>query len=520
MNRTWKLVEKDLRQFRSAWLVWSGLVALEPLCAILLTSIGVSESAILLLPLLDWPLWLAQLLGGVFLGTVLVLQADAPTQPQAFWKCRPVSGGRLLRAKLLTLSLGFLVWPLLWRSAAWLWCGCSWHQMGWMALDVACVVVAIVLPAICLAVATRTLLQFILVGLAFGGTSLFILVGVLESSGRGEALSRLALVVAILLAGALPACFAAYLSRDPGRSLRVLGVAWLCLVAAVARWGPRSGEAEQMLKAVREGLNATLPKVNPADLRFRLVSAEMKQDHGEPSITVALEVIGFAERTGPAQLELGLRWPNADGSFSEVTLWSVERTDGEIVNIEDRGRSGAPEDVGVLRFWSTVSPEMAVSLQQQLTDVELTVRGTRVELHERSVRLQTWERSVRPGEGFRVSTWAHRTRFQLQRYCAISFTRFFLFGKLWLTDRRRLRVVDADGTQRWRLSPTDTLGVVAAGLVFEAGNLSRDRRSRDYLDSSQLVPGDRLMVSELREIEEFRLTARGAFPLKVVPQQK
>lgn len=107
MSPTWHIIKKDLHHFRWALAAWfAGLVYL---------LVGQGHSGVpspsstqdffRLFSLLLVSLLSFALLAGL-------IQADHPTDANAFWRTRPISGGRMLGAKLALVTVCFVLVPL------------------------------------------------------------------------------------------------------------------------------------------------------------------------------------------------------------------------------------------------------------------------------------------------------------------------------------------------------------------------------------------------------------------------
>lgn len=149
MNLTWHIVRNDLRRLRLPLALWTVLlVAKLGLGAVLMWS-GAGAGA-----WFDRVGGTVYLLGAieVLLGYVLVawlIHGDMPTGTTAFWMTRPLSGLRLLAAKLAGLGLIFGVVPLIVTLPWWLACDYGPRELALAAgetLALHGIVVAFALP--------------------------------------------------------------------------------------------------------------------------------------------------------------------------------------------------------------------------------------------------------------------------------------------------------------------------------------------------------------------------------------
>jgi hypothetical protein len=127
MNLTWHIVRKDFLRFRFLLLAWIAVLVAKILFLSSVTGLLGSPN-ISLLPWLQSGSPVQAVIGAIaplfvlFLVAALVFE-DAPTGRDPFWVTRPISGGRLLTAKLLSAALMLFVPVVLADVAWWLICG-------------------------------------------------------------------------------------------------------------------------------------------------------------------------------------------------------------------------------------------------------------------------------------------------------------------------------------------------------------------------------------------------------------
>jgi hypothetical protein len=111
MNLTWHIIKKDLRALRWPLLLWTLLIVMKlGAGALLLTADGTEgDSWILSLDAAAKILAALEVLS--FILVAALVQEDPLVGTTAFWVTRPISGGRLLRAKLLTIVCASLSGP-------------------------------------------------------------------------------------------------------------------------------------------------------------------------------------------------------------------------------------------------------------------------------------------------------------------------------------------------------------------------------------------------------------------------
>lgn len=373
MNLTWHLVRKDLRQFRWPIVGWTGLIGAKLLIGFILLSSGIVD-----LRAFEWLGLLAQGLSALeYSGLVLVImvvQADPLTGSNAFWLGRPISGARLLRAKLLVLGVVFLVLPVLLTLPWWLWCGYGPTLIAWAAIETALPHLAVLLVGLAAGLLTSSLLQS-LAAMLGAAVVLGILGGFIEYHSQSpEPASRLVLGCAIAVASLALVCWLQFNSRRTRRSLALVA-ATLCILATVSHWGPRSGQADQALERSSRAIHTLLPNREPGGLRFKFVEAfvdPILQFNDRRRVEIVLDVEGLKEEEGLDSLwtEFSWRWPDGTCVYNNGTATSISaRKRWRIVKPTSAG-SGGPKDRIVARV--DVSAALAESILA--TRAECTLR--------------------------------------------------------------------------------------------------------------------------------------------------
>ena len=140
MSLTWHIVRKDLRRMAVPTGIWCALVAVITLAMrtvpMTLELAGPLQSADLAAAASRWINVVETFIGLAMImqtstGVVLVaslLQQDSLVGTRAFWQTRPISDGRLLRAKLIAGTLLFVLAPALVIAAIGWSCGFSWRE--------------------------------------------------------------------------------------------------------------------------------------------------------------------------------------------------------------------------------------------------------------------------------------------------------------------------------------------------------------------------------------------------------
>jgi hypothetical protein len=123
MNLTWHIVKKDLRALKWPLALWIFVIIAKLGIGVVLLNADGTEGV-------EWfnkMDALAKILGIFefvsFVLTAALVQQDLLVGTTAFWMTRPISGGRLLRAKLLSIGLVFGLLPVLVTLPWWQGCG-------------------------------------------------------------------------------------------------------------------------------------------------------------------------------------------------------------------------------------------------------------------------------------------------------------------------------------------------------------------------------------------------------------
>ncbi len=169
----------------------------------------------------------------------MLVQEDGLAGTRAFWLTRPVSAGRLLGAKALGGILLFGVAPVVVWLPWWWHCGYGVREMGLAAAETLGWQVLVLAPAAMVAALTDSLGRFFLwsLVLAAGVFTGLILAGqffAVRSGPAGE--TRVLVVVAMLVAGAMAVTVQQFLGRRLMRSMAMGGVVFTLAMAVLGWW--------------------------------------------------------------------------------------------------------------------------------------------------------------------------------------------------------------------------------------------------------------------------------------------
>lgn len=172
MSLAWHMAKKDLRRMALPVALWCVFIALATAGWDLLRMHDYGHRS--LAAAYDW-IGLVDRHAGLLMfvqactGALLVacfVQEEPLSGTTAHWMTRPISGRRLLRAKLIGAALLFVAFPTAAASLGWLANGFSAREFAWAAIEFAGFQVAIITIALGLAALTTNLGAFIGVGLA------------------------------------------------------------------------------------------------------------------------------------------------------------------------------------------------------------------------------------------------------------------------------------------------------------------------------------------------------------------
>lgn len=334
MNLTWHLIRNDLRAFRGPVLGWLALIATKLAVGVVMLEAGVASTTTL-----QWLSHLAHALAvlefaALFL-VVLVLQADSAASSKAFWLSRPISGGRLLRAKLCFLGLIFLVLPVVLTLPWWLYCGFDGPHIALAVLQTVAPHFVVIVVGLGAALFTPSLLRG-LGSLVAAAIVFAVLTGAIEYNARAENWTRFALGFVVATVGLGAVSWRKYVSRRPEPALAIAAATFAALVA-IGLWGPRSGQAEARLRRLE--LSAEEPRIAPPPLAFSVQRAAVRLTPNSiysrpvpPCAELILDVTGVTAQEGlePRRVQFVWTWPDgarfqADGSaytgFSGQRPW-------------------------------------------------------------------------------------------------------------------------------------------------------------------------------------------------------
>lgn len=391
MNLTWHIVKKDLRALKWPLLIWALIIVAKLGVGVMLLTADGTEDTDWLRRMDGMSKVLAALEGVSFVLAAALVQQDLLVGTKAFWVTRPISGGRLLRAKLLTLLLVFGVLPLLVTLPWWLWCGYGLREIGWAALETFAIHAACVLLGILWAVVTDGFGRFLMWTLVtlFAIPTLTTTVAYYFTRGLSNADigTRFAVGAAIAVVGIVAVVVHQYLTRRTLRSIGIIGAIGGVLVLVGAflpwRWNLESQLYTHLMEKEEGQWSAA---AEPAGLKFAVESAQLGKERPaakNAQLTVKFRVEGLTESQALRAYWSNYAWRWADGTT---------RTGNA------RGRSG----LGAMVSEKALGVAMKLAAEGQYTDTVSMTAGLDQEV---------WTRLAAEPLAFRLSS-----RLQLLRF--------------------------------------------------------------------------------------------------------
>ncbi len=299
MNLTWHIVKKDLRCLRWPLALWTLLIATKLGVGVALLTADGTEGLSWFSRMDALTKVLAWLEGISFVLVAALIQEDMLVGTSAFWVTRPISGARLLRAKLLGIGLIFGVLPVLVTLPWWLGCGYGLREIAWAALETVGIGAVFVLLGLLWAVVTDGLGRFLmwtlvsLVAIPTSAVTVGYYVSRLHPSLSGELIgTRVGVEVVIAVLGILIVVVHQFLTRNLWRSIAVIGAS-SGLIVAVGLWWPWTlGMEARWQSFLTRRAEATWPEAaEPRGLTFAVDKAGLVRGSStRPDARVQLRV--------------------------------------------------------------------------------------------------------------------------------------------------------------------------------------------------------------------------------------
>ena len=322
MNLIWHIVKKDLVRMRLPLALWVLLmVAKIGLGVALRAGDGVDFTWFGRIELyVNVCTWLDGLM--IYILVAVLIHGDALVGTQAGWKTRPISGARLLGAKVLGTLLIFGVLPVLISLPWWLMCSFGVHEIGEAMLESIVWQALFVLPSLALAVLSENFARYFTLTLAVifvVAVACLLQVAYLPDLGRVSLTvqeSRVLVVLALVLAGLVGVVVHQFLTlrtwRSGGLGLAAIGLAMVA--TSVWPWDivlHRMGPDPEVARGV--SLTLERPSIDRGPNY-----AETKSIH----ILFELQAHGVPEDRVLSASVTRLSWRGADGAWLNAVGWA------------------------------------------------------------------------------------------------------------------------------------------------------------------------------------------------------
>lgn len=309
MKLTWHIVAKDIRRLWLPIALWALVVlARFEVGVLLLRGDGTSYNTFDLL----------QTVGGFLLGldtfihvvlAAMLVQGDAVVGTKGFWMTRPISGPRLLGAKLLGALLVFGALPVLLSLRWWLVCGYGAGEIARAALVTLDGQMALSLAVIMLAALTENLKQFLgaaLAALAAAGAMFALLTRqywiYLERDDRLPMTTATQMSGLIILAGLALGLGHQFRTRQTRQSLAYIGAFYAAAAFMLPLW--RWDWSQQQFGTSR-------PEVAGISVEVATASAELRPMPDWRTLTMHYRINGLSDELTLRGHATGtLRWPD------------------------------------------------------------------------------------------------------------------------------------------------------------------------------------------------------------------
>lgn len=235
MSLTWHIVKKDLRRLAWPLALWLAFGVMRVVMALRLSH-GDRVAGFEGLGYLTNTFAIIDGAVGFLLAAWLVME-DSLVSARAFWPTRPISGARLLGAKLWGAVLMFGVLPVLVMTPIWIGCGFSAGEIARAAGELSALNGIWILVALAMAAMTETSGQFLVRMLGGLPLGFYFLAKLTSMEGKpGLQDSRLWVIAILLFATPVVVIVNQFLTRRAGRSWSLLGALMGLTLASALFW--------------------------------------------------------------------------------------------------------------------------------------------------------------------------------------------------------------------------------------------------------------------------------------------
>ena len=538
MNLTWHIVKKDLRALKWPLLLWLLLIVTKLGIGVALLNADGREGV-------EWFAKMDALSKGLtafeFISFVLVaalIQEDLLVGTTAFWMTRPISGARLLRAKLLSIGLVFGFMPVLVTLPWWLGCGYGLREIAWAAAETVAAQAIAVLLGLLWAVVTDGFARFLMWTLVMlfaiptlTGTLAYYLTRGQPSPTSDLVTTRLTVGFILAVLGIAVVVVHQFLTRRTGRSIAVIGVT-AGLIIGVGVWWPWTWGIESRVYSylIRQAEGEWPAAAEPAGLKFTQVSAQLPLPRpgaraGRSSVLqTKYRVEGLPESAGLLAYYSNHTWRWPDGTIRQGYTWS--RSDlAELAAEKALGMALKTAPAGQYADTVTTSAGVPTATVERLRaeppayTLEARLRLIKFETPT-AVPLQAGPRTLKEGLGERIAG-VEKSGEEL----LVTYIRHFPsllvhtagggqlapygeFSQYFLVSRAR-DFVDHGSSQDYRLTQIGTVGISWQTMKYRASK--KGGGSRPLLEA----------INALNDAELFKVTfveqARFTHEIKVDP---
>jgi hypothetical protein len=337
MKLLWHIVWKDARRLRWPLAAWAGLIVVQLLIgAWLAASAGITLETFKRFVGLQSLLSSVQLFAAYLLAGWLVHE-DLVVGVQVHWITLPVSGRRLLAAKLAALGLFLWLMPAMLALPWWLACGFGFPVIAGLMGQTIVLHAMVTLPALLVAALTDNWTRFftwslvLVVAVVTGAMATMARMNLgYVSLANGVWQSRVVLVIFIWLLTIVGVTVHQFLTRRTGRSIGIVATGVISAVAVLGGWSHDLSPGLRRLVAPRDAPrwhNAVVVEAGTGESASRV---ELQRNGSEREaalrlrLKIAVDDLAGREAPGFVDLEAEWRWPDGVSLKRHTTLWSQD----------------------------------------------------------------------------------------------------------------------------------------------------------------------------------------------------
>lgn len=249
-----------------------------------------------------------------FLIATLLWHEDRVTGASQFWTTRPISGGRLLVAKIVQAVTVLWGIPVLVSLPWWLWCGFTSHQVMLAALETAELAAAIGIPVAAVAAVTDTLVRTLIWTAVLIATTVPLFLTTVRGTHDMPLLgSRILLIIALLLVEMVLLTAVRFICRWQRWLIAIVGIAMMAsvLLARLSQYvwfdRPQEWKPERAASVVTDFDRVTSKPIGQKTAR------EHTSNDAQALVTSYFRVSAPAESPSVVPLSAVQRWVSSGG---------------------------------------------------------------------------------------------------------------------------------------------------------------------------------------------------------------